>query len=543
LRARTTLSTVIGRSVKLTRAGREWKACCPFHKEKTPSFTVNDEKGFYHCFGCSAHGDAITWLTEVHGLAFLEAVKELADAAGLEVPAQDPRTQREAERVAPLYDAMEAAARWFEDQLGGIEGGEARAYLDKRGIAEATRKRFRLGFAPNKRSTLKSALQALGVETLVEAGLVIRPEGRREPYDRFRGRLMFPIRDVRGRVTAFGGRTLGGGEPKYLNSPETPLFDKGRTLFNIDRVGPASRERRRVIVVERYMDVIALDQAGIAEALAPLGTALTEGQLERLWRLSPAPILCFDGDPAGQEAAVRAAVRGLPHVGANRLLAFVTLPVGQDPDDLIRASGKQAVEALLASPMSLVDRIWRHEAGSASLDTPEARAALRQRLAEHASMVVDKAVRREYDREFRTRLDALLKPAAGRRSTRRPGPPIRTPLAVQAKMVAAVLQGLARFPDVASDIERVAALPTPTDAHREAVDRLVTGVLAGKPPDPGEINSLFPGEIGWKGLRFSFMRAEPDPARAREDLAAALVAIVNDRLARPSSPRESTSLP
>src|SRR5688572_19389009 len=382
LRARTSLSALISRSTKLLRAGREWKACCHFHKEKTRSFPVSDEKGFYHCFGCGAHGDAIRWLTDARGLAFMDAVKELADAAGMEVPAPDPRAQAKAERAAGLYEVTEAAARWFTEQLGAIEGAAARDYLKARGIKEATQRRFAFGFAPDSRGKLKAALKSLGEGRLVEAGLLIAPEEeeKKEPYDRFRGRLIFPIRDPRGRVIAFGGRIIGPGEPKYLNSPDTPLFDKGRTLFNLDRAGRAAREAKRIIVVEGYMDVVALDQAGIAEAVAPLGTALTEGQLGLLWRLSPSPILCFDGDAAGQKAAVRAALRALPHVGPGRALGFVTLPPGQDPDDLVRARGREAFEALLDQPEPLVDRLWRHELEAAPLRTPEQRAGLRRRL-------------------------------------------------------------------------------------------------------------------------------------------------------------------
>ena len=244
LRARTSLSALIGRTVKLQRAGREWKACCPFHKEKTPSFTLSDEKGFYHCFGCGAHGDAIRWLTDARGLPFMDAVKELADAAGIEVPAPDPRSQEKAERAAGLYDVMEAAQHFYEEQFGGLEGAEARAYLERRGISDATRRRFGFGYAPDSRGKLRVALRDFGNEKLIEAGLLIAPDDEREPYDRFRGRLMFPIRDRRGRVIAFSARILGAGEPKYLNSPDTPLFDKGRTLFNIDKAAAASREDR-----------------------------------------------------------------------------------------------------------------------------------------------------------------------------------------------------------------------------------------------------------------------------------------------------------
>ena len=339
LRARTSLSTLIGKTVKVQKAGREYKACCPFHNEKTPSFTINDEKGFYHCFGCGAHGDAIRWMTDQRGLPFMDAIKELAAGAGMDVPAPDPRAAKKAEQARGLHDVMEAAQRFFVDQLDGIEGNEAREYLKRRGITPPTRAAFGFGYAPDSRGRLKSALKEFGEPLLVEAGLLIDPDGmepdggkgkKRDSYDRFRGRLMIPIRDIRGRVIAFGGRILGAGEPKYLNSPDTPLFDKGRTLYNIDRASPASRQSDRVIVVEGYMDVIALAQAGFGDAVAPLGTALTEHQIERLWKLSDVPLLCFDGDAPGQKAAIRAAMRALPLLRPGFSLAFATLPPGQD---------------------------------------------------------------------------------------------------------------------------------------------------------------------------------------------------------------------
>ena len=308
LRARTTLSAVIAPSVKLIRAGREWKACCPFHNEKTPSFTVNDDKGFYHCFGCGAHGDAIRFLTDNRGMPFMDAVKELASKAGMDVPAPDPRAKEQADRTASLTDVMADVANWYAEQLNGLAGADARDYLARRGIDAAVAQRFGLGLAPDNRTALKSALGHLGEDKLLETGMLIQPdEASKDSYDRFRGRLMIPIRDPRGRVIGFGGRIMGQGEPKYLNSPQTILFDKGRTLYNLDRAGPASRTAKRLIVVEGYMDVIALDRAGIAEVVAPNGTALTEAQLERLWRLDPSPILCFDGDNAGRKAAIRAA--------------------------------------------------------------------------------------------------------------------------------------------------------------------------------------------------------------------------------------------
>ncbi|PZQ94409.1 MAG: DNA primase [Cereibacter sphaeroides] len=417
LRARTSLSTLIGKTVKVQKAGREYKACCPFHNEKTPSFTINDEKGFYHCFGCGAHGDAIRWMTDHRGLPFMEAVKELAATAGMDVPAPDPRAARRAEQARGLHDAMAAAQDFFVAQLGGIDGAQARAYLQQRGIAPATAQTFGFGYSPDSRGKLKGALQEFGDPMLVEAGLLIDPDGlepdggkarKRESYDRFRGRLMLPIRDIRGRVIAFGGRILGAGEPKYLNSPDTPLFDKGRTLYNIDRASPASRSSGRVIVVEGYMDVIALAQAGFGEAVAPLGTALTEHQIERLWKMVEVPILCFDGDSAGQKAAIRAATRALPLLRPGHSLAFSTLPAGQDPDDLIRASGPAAMEAVLGSAEPLIERLWSHELTVAPLDTPEQRAALKQRLRAITDAIQHPDVRAHYAHEFRERYDMLF---------------------------------------------------------------------------------------------------------------------------------------
>ncbi|HYI39452.1 MAG TPA: DNA primase [Allosphingosinicella sp.] len=547
LRARTSLSTVIGRTVKLQKAGREWKAPCPFHKEKTPSFYVNDEKSFYHCFGCGVHGDAIRWLTDARGLPFMDAVKELADAAGMEVPAADPRAQERAEKATGLYDVMTAAQNWFEEQLDGLEGAEARVYLERRGIAEATRRRFGFGFAPDTRGKLRTALKDFGNDALVEAGLVIVPEEEREPYDRFRGRLMFPIRDRRGRVIAFSGRIVGAGEPKYLNSPDTPLFDKGRTLFNIDRAAAASREAKRVIVVEGQMDVIALDQAGVGEAVAPLGTAVTETQLGLLWRLSPTPIFCFDGDSAGQKAAVRALLRALPHVGPGRSLGFATLPAGLDPDDLVRTEGREGIEALLATAESLVDRLWQHELGAEPLATPEQRAGLRHRLSDHIGAIQDPHVREQYRHELLGRFNALTAPPP--RPPWKPRPsgagfqpggrfvPQR-PVSDQAKALASagmspetarsVLHGLLRFPElIAAHSEPIAALIIPDRAAARLRDALLEGAMAHGELDQEQVHTIL-AEAGVaplaerlrleRGLAFSFNRRDADPERASRDL-------------------------
>lgn len=563
LRARVSLSALIGKQVKLVRAGREWKACCPFHQEKTPSFTINDEKGFYHCFGCGAHGDAIRYLTEARGLPFIDAVKELADAAGMDVPAPDPRARERAERAAGLHEVMEAAARWFTDQLAGLEGAEARAYLAQRGLSDTTIRRFGFGFAPDSRTKLKSALKQWGVDKLIEGGLLIEPEGEKEPYDRFRGRLMIPIRDQRGRTIAFGGRILGEGEPKYLNSPETPLFDKGRTLFNLDGAGPASRDARRLIVVEGYMDVIALHQADIGEAVAPLGTALTEGQLERLWRLDPSPILCFDGDSAGEKAAVRAAFRALPHIAPGRSLSFATLPAGQDPDDLLRAKGRAALDAVLAAAEPLVDRLWRHERDSLPLATPEQRAGLRQRLIDHVSTIGDANVRDQYRAEMLSRFDTLTRPPrrqwTGQQGGRQPWaangsfrgnrPLPRQGTSARAKaigtgglgnqMIRSVLLGLIRYPAlIPAHAEAIAALPLPDRASARLRDAMLDAALTHGELDREGLNTILTstGVVSLieeldleQGLAFSFTRRDADPERAYRDL----VLVIDTLAARP----------
>ncbi|MFL6749393.1 MAG: DNA primase, partial [Sphingomicrobium sp.] len=526
LRARTTLSAVIGPSVKLLKAGREYKACCPFHQEKTPSFTINDEKGFYHCFGCGAHGDAIRFLTDHRGLPFMDAVKELAGKAGMDVPAPDPRDRERNERAAGLHDVMAAAQKWFADQLNGVDGGEARAYLAGREIEAKMIDRFGIGFAPDARGKLKAALKELGEEKLVDTGMLIRPdEGDKASYDRFRGRIMFPVRDARGRVIAFGGRILGPGEPKYLNSPDTPLFDKGRTLYNIDRAGPASRQANRLIVVEGYMDVIALDRAGIAEVVAPNGTAVTEAQLERMWRLDGQPICCFDGDAAGRKAAVRAALRALPHLGPDRTLRFVVLPAGQDPDDMVRSGGREAIEALLAAPEPLVERLWRHEVEAAPLETPEARAGLKQRLIEHSQAIADPSVRQLYREEWLRRFDALVRPQADRTSYPRrewkkrdgkfvpPAPPTLESTrglahsGVEAPIARALLRGFILYPQALHDhLEELAHLAIADRPSATLRDQLVQIAMAGQHLDRDALQTILASEAAGVDVRRGAMR-------------------------------------
>ena len=548
LRARTTLSGVITPSVKLIRAGREWKACCPFHNEHTPSFTVNDEKGFFHCFGCGAHGDAIRFLTDHRGLSFMDAVKELAAKAGMEVPAPDPRAREQAERTATLTDVMAEVAKWYAEQLNGLAGAGARKYLQGHGGDVAASASFGLRFSPASRTALERALEKLGEDKLIETGMLIRPEeDEKESYDRFRGRLMIPIRDPRGRVIAFGGRILGPGEPKYLNSPQTPLFDKGRTLYNLDRAGPASRTAKRLIVVEGYMDVIALDRAGIGEVVAPNGTALTEDQLERLWRLDPSPILCFDGDNAGKKAAIRAATRALPLLRPDRTLRFVELPPGQDPDDVIRAGGSQAFEELVAGSAPLDARLWRHELEAEPLTTPEAWAGLKQRLIAQANSIGHADLSRMYREDWLNQFYQQRRPAAAASS--RPATPRGSfrngrfvppaaPVREEAKTIAssgidvptarALILGFTNFPEeIPAHCEQLASLPIADKSTAKIRDDLVNAAFSGATLDREGINTILgiDGATGVKGPRamgFSFTRRDSDPDRARSDLAAAV---------------------
>ena len=471
LRARVGLAAVVGRRVKLTRSGREMKGCCPFHNEKSPSFFVNEDKGFYHCFGCGVHGDVIRFVVEQEGLSFRDAVASLALEAGLEMPVESAASREREVAQAGLHDVTAAAAAWFTEQLAGEGGRAARDYLVQRGIAPATAAAFGLGFAPDTRSRLRIALTSLGTPLLVETGLLIAPEDGGEPYDRFRGRLMFPIRDPRGRVIGFGGRILGDGQPKYLNSPDTPLFDKGRTLYNLDRAGPVARKSARLLVVEGYMDVIGLAQAGIADAVAPLGTALTEMQLQLLWRVVPEPILCFDGDAAGQRAGLRAALRALPLLEPGRSLRFATLPPGKDPDDLVREGGAGAIEALCSAAEPLVERLWRSETEGVDVATPERRAALLVALEAHAAAIAHPELKRLYRTELRDRFfdHYARKP---RVASARPGfarapvsPGVLRPGTqpdMAAAMVRQVLVALLNRPELIEPVfERLAALPVP----------------------------------------------------------------------------------
>lgn len=537
LRARVTLSSVISRTTRLTKAGHEFKACCPFHNEKSPSFTVNDQKGFYHCFGCGAHGDVIRWMTDQRGLSFMDAVKELASEAGMEVPAPDPQAARAAEQRDTLHDVMKAAQDWFVAQLAGPEGEKARAYLATRGFDAHTLQRFGFGYAPEGRQAMKAALKDVPEAKLIEAGLRIAVEDK-EPYDRFRGRLMLPIEDARGRVIAFGGRILDAQKtdaPKYLNSPDTPLFDKGRTLYNLHRAGPASRQTGRIVVVEGYMDVIALAAAGIADAVAPLGTALTERQIELLWRLVETPILCFDGDAAGQRAAMRAITRALPLLRPAHSLKIVRLPPGLDPDDLIKQQGTKAMELQLANARSLVEVLWEHERDAAPLATPEDKAGLKARLMAHVDTIADREIQSLYRRELSERFSAFAFPRRESGDWRKGPAPTRSRVAARRApprdaLSAAILSGLLRFPDqIHRHAEALgqAGLADPRfDVLLDAADSAATLEKDTMEPILAQRGMAAPTPEEYAAMRFGFLADAIPPDQARAELAQAIGLLV-----------------
>jgi len=414
LRSRLPVSEVVGRRVKLKKTGREFTGLSPFNKERTPSFTVNDQKGFYHDFSSGKHGDIFAFVMETEGVTFPEAVERLAGIAGIPMPKISREESVRDERRKTLHDVVELAARFFESTLQARAGAKARGYLADRGIDPATQLKFRLGYAPNERFALKEHLGSHGipVEDMVEAGLLIAGDDIPVPYDRFRDRVMFPIADWRGRIIAFGGRALEKDVPaKYLNSPETPLFHKGATLYNGAAARQAAHEGALIVAVEGYVDVIAMVTAGFPAAVAPLGTALTEDQLGYLWKMADEPVLCFDGDKAGRRAAYRAIDLALPKLQPGKSVKFALLPEGQDPDDLARAGGREAIAEVLASARPLADMLWMRETESSSFDTPERRAALEARMNEVVASIGHEAVRRYYKQDIDQRIRALFAPA------------------------------------------------------------------------------------------------------------------------------------
>jgi DNA primase len=481
LRSRISLSGLIGRSVKLVRRGREYAGLCPFHHEKTPSFYVVEDKSFFHCFGCGAHGDAIGFVTRNDNLDFIEAIEKLATETGLAVPRATPQERERAQQQKTLLGALEAAAAFYEARLASPVGAGARNYLDQRGLDAETIRRFRLGWAPDERQALRRSLSGDFPESLlIEAGLLRRPASAAagEPIDYFRGRVMFPIGDRTGRVIAFGGRLIGDGQPKYLNSPESALFEKGRVLYGwaAARAGLSREEPSAgpgVIVTEGYMDVIALHRAGFPTAVAPLGTALTDFQLHDLWRLGPEPVLCFDGDAAGQRAAARALDRALPFLSAGRSLRFASLPAGEDPDSLIRTQGRTVFEAILGTARPLSDMLWEIELAAKPRNTPERLADVWRRLMSRIESIPDRKVQAEYRNLFYKRFDPRPTVSRLRQRIRQdstaahdgPPPPPRPPQRLQREILFRILL---HFPGLIVEIaEEFASLDLPeTDLVR-----------------------------------------------------------------------------
>ncbi|AJD41923.1 DNA primase [Rhizobium gallicum bv. gallicum R602sp] len=430
IRDRVQISDVVGRRVswdkRKTNVSRgDYWACCPFHGEKSPSFHCEDRKGRYHCFGCGVTGDHFRFLTELEGMSFPEAVQQIADMAGVAMPIADPVMEKREKERGSLQDVMELATQFFQDQLQTANGARGRAYLRDRGLTGRTIDTFRLGFAPDSRNALKEFLAGKGVakEQIEACGLVVHGPDVPVSYDRFRDRIMFPILSSREKVIAFGGRAMSPDAPaKYLNSNETELFHKGNVLYNFARARRAIQGADgagTIIAVEGYMDVIALHQAGVENAVAPLGTALTENQLELLWKMTPQPVLCFDGDGAGIRAANRAADLALPHLKPGRTVRFALLPDGKDPDDLVRHDGRAPFDKVMSQAKPLAEMLWSREINAGNFDTPEARAELEARLKQMVAVIVDENVRRHYQQDIRDRLNAFFQPQFQNRGERR----------------------------------------------------------------------------------------------------------------------------
>lgn len=412
IRARVPLTQLVSRRVQLKQRARDdWWGLSPFTNEKTPSFHVKDDKGFYHCFASGEHGDHFSWLMQVEGLSFPEAVETLAGLAGMEVPKSSPEERRREEKRKDLTEVVAFAADWYAKQLEAPAGREARDYLKGRGLESLTIETFGLGFAPDDRESLAAAAKEQGIDMpqLLEAGLYRKPDDGRSPYPLFRNRIMFPINDRRGRPIAFGGRFMGDakaiGVGKYINSPDTPLFDKSRTLYNLDRAREPARQGEPLLVVEGYMDVIALWQAGFIAAVAPLGTAVTESQIAELWRFHDEPVLCLDGDVAGQKAAIRAGERALPGLTPGKSLSFSFMPEGEDPDSLVNGpGGVREMNELIKQAQPLSDFLFETESDGVRLNTPERRARLEADLFQLIGGIQDELVRKEYQRAFRDKL-------------------------------------------------------------------------------------------------------------------------------------------
>ena len=490
IKARIRPSDLIGRSVPLKRQGREFVGLSPFKKERTPSFFVNDDKRFYHCFASGKHGDVFTWLEEIEGLSFMEAAERLAGEAGLRLPEPDPEAHEKTVHRKSLVEWMEAAQAFFLRSLRTPAAEDARRYLKGRGLTGEDCVRFGIGYAPDGRTAVKDELITAGapVDDLIECGLLIQPDTG-SAYDRFRDRIMFPIHDPRGRLVAFGGRALSkDARAKYLNSPETPIFHKGSVLYRYPEARKAASDPKQsirgLIVAEGYLDVIALARAGLEHGVAPLGTAVTEDQIQLLWRAGGEPVMCLDGDSAGRAAAFKAADRALPLLQPGKTLRFAFMPEGKDPDDMLREAGANALRAVFTETRSLADMLWEREVLVEPLDDPDRRAGFRRRIRGLVSQIADTDIREEYKREFDTRMDALFgaRPQRFTGGNKRHVPSLRATAELKRKTQAAgrqaadhtgrhLLLAAIEYPELALDqVETLAFLPLGSlDSLRDAV--------------------------------------------------------------------------
>ena len=578
LRSRVPVSEVVGSRVRLTRAGHEFKGLCPFHKEKSPSFTVNDQKAFYHCFGCGAHGDAISFLREHDNLPFMEAVEQLAARAGMQVPQATPEEYARIERNRGLYDLTEAACAFFEASLRKPGGRAALSYLQDRGLDDETLARFRIGHAPQDGGALITALKADGYEAdqMIEVGLARRPDDGRSPYAFFRNRVMFPVSDRRGRVVAFGGRILEGDGPKYINSPDHALFHKGQLLYGLSRARKTAHQGHSVVVAEGYMDVIALVRAGFQGAVAPLGTALTEAQLDELWKIAKVPVLCFDGDEAGRRAAWRAADRALPKLAPDQSVRIAYLPSGEDPDTLIANGGAGAMRNVLKDALPLSEVLWQRGLVTQTTDTPEGRAGLNAALVREANAIADPTVRDQYRSFIQAKMreafpwGGRIRQAGGAPGARRwatdrkiSGPPAGRPSrgghrasTLLALLVnhPALLDAVAEWfvsvdmPDSGLEAVRrdlVALLTEMPDleanvlyehlckaGHRDSLDRLLTKHLTTIEPRARRSATLEQARIAWNEIshRVDLERLQQELHRAGQALGAETTEVNSDRV-------------
>ena len=479
IRERIPISDVIGRRVtwdrKKTNTGKgDYWACCPFHGEKTPSFHCENQKGRYHCFGCGVSGDHFRFLVELEGLSFPEAVEQLAEEAGLPLPVADPRLIEREKARASLYDVMAMAARYFADQLQTADGARARAYLRDRGLPQKVQQEFGLGYAPNSRNALKTYLASKDIpkDQIEACGLVVFGDDIAVSYDRFRDRIMFPIEDTRGRVIAFGGRALSADvQAKYLNSPETELFHKGHVLYNAARARKPVQQAKSVIVTEGYMDVIALHAAGIENAVAPLGTALTDSQLDMLWRMTPEPVLCFDGDAAGQRAANRCVDLALPKLVSGRSLRFCLLPEGQDPDDVVSTGGREAFEKLLDDAIPLHELFIVRRRNEMSIEAPQEKAALERQIYADANSIQDEIVRKYYRSHVRLRLANMFKMETDGVSRKRAAELYKEEL--EQRPIRTILGFCVEYPMlIENNVEKISNLKIKSQVYREFVQSL-----------------------------------------------------------------------